>query len=98
MRVIITPRAQADLEAIGDYIALHDPDRAISFVGELRIRCLTLAENPERFPLAERLAAKGVRKLSHGNYLIFYRIYPDRVTVARVLHAATDYTARFSKR
>ncbi len=98
MRVIITPRALSDLEAIGDYIAAENPDRAVSFVGELRTRCLTLADNPDRFPLAERLAAKGVRKLSHGSYLIFYRVYPDRITVARILHAATDYAAKFSER
>lgn len=98
MRVIITPRAQSDLEAIGDYIAAENPDRAVSFVVELRIRCLTLATNPERFPLTERLAIKGVRKLSHDSYLIFFRVYPDRVTVVRVLHGATDYAARFSER
>jgi toxin ParE1/3/4 len=98
MRVVITPRAQSDLESIGDYIAAQNPDRASSFVGELRMRCLTLADNPERFPLAERLAAKGVRKLSHGNYLIFYRVYADRITVARVLHGSTDYAAKFSER
>ncbi len=93
MRVIIAPRALADLEAIGDFVARENPRRAISFVGELRDRCLSLSENPERFPLAERLA--GVRKISHGSYLIFYSVYPDRVTIARILHAATDYYARF---
>ncbi len=98
MRVIFTPRALSDLEAIGDYIATENPERAISFVGELRDRCLSLSENPERFPLAERLAAAGVRKLSHGSYMIFYRVYPDLVTVARILNAATDYASRFPER
>lgn len=98
MRVIIAPRAQSDMEAISKFIAAENPARAMTFVDEILDRCATLADNPERFPLAERLAIKGVRKLSHGNYLIFYRAYPDRVTVVRVLHAATDYAARFSER
>lgn len=95
LRVIIAPRAQSDLEAIGDYIAAENPVRAESFVEELIGRCLTLSEQPERFPLVERLAHAGVRKMVHGNYLIFYTVYPDRVTVARILHGATDYEARF---
>jgi toxin ParE1/3/4 len=96
MKVIITPRAKSDLEAISEYIAVENPARAATFVDELVDRCLTLSEKPERFPLAERLEAAGVRKLSHGSYLIFYRVYPDRVTVSRILHAATDYAAKFS--
>lgn len=95
LKVIVAPRAQSDLEAIGDYIAAGNPARAESFIEELIGRCLTLSEQPERFPLAERLAQTGVRKMVHGNYLIFYRVYPDRVTIARILHGATDYEARF---
>lgn len=98
MKVIITPRAQSDMEAISKFIAAENPARALTYIDEIIDRCLTLADNPERFPLAERLASKGVRKLNHGNYLIFYRVYRDRITVARVLHAATDYAARFSGR
>jgi plasmid stabilization system protein ParE len=31
-------RAEADLEDVADYIALHNPRRAVSFVRELRAR------------------------------------------------------------
>lgn len=96
MRVMITPRAQTDLEKIGDYIAEENPDRAISFARELIDRCLSLSENLERLPIVERLSDTGMRKLTYGNYLIFYRVYPDRVAVARVLHATSDYEARLS--
>ncbi len=36
MRVSISPLAERDLEAIGDYIADDNPARAVSFVAELR--------------------------------------------------------------
>jgi toxin ParE1/3/4 len=36
MRVVISPLAERDLEAIGDYIAEDNPARALSFVAELR--------------------------------------------------------------
>jgi len=37
MAIRFTPLASSDLEAIGDYIAQDKPDRAYSFV--LEIRC-----------------------------------------------------------
>ena len=39
MRLVFLPQAEMDLEAIGDYIALDNPRRAISFVRELRGQC-----------------------------------------------------------
>lgn len=95
LRVIITPLAQSDIEAISDYIATENPARAATFARDLIEKCLSLAEKPERYPVAERLSEAGVRKLTHQSYLIFYRVYPDRVSIARVLHGASDYEARF---
>lgn len=95
LRVIITPLAQSDIEAIGDHIALENPVRAMSFARELLERCLSLSVNPHRFPLAERLPHAGVRKVAHGNYIIFYLVYEDRISIARVLHGASDYAAKF---
>jgi plasmid stabilization system protein ParE len=54
--VVITEAAEADLEQLGDAIAVDSPLRAISFVRELRGRCEGLAEfprlkrNDKRFP------------------------------------------------
>lgn len=91
MIVRITGEAEADLERIGDYIARDNPPRALTFVGELRAACLGLADFPDRFPLAPRYAAEGIRQRAHGNYLIFYRVDTGSVTVLHVLHGAMDY-------
>jgi len=40
MRVYFTDEAEADLEEIADYIALDNPDRAVSFMEELRAKAL----------------------------------------------------------
>jgi len=93
MIVTITGEAERDLEVIGDYIALADPNRAISFIGELREKCMALAELPDRFPLVARFEAQGVRRRVHGNYLIFYRVERDEVVVLHILHGAQDYPA-----
>jgi plasmid stabilization system protein ParE len=89
--VTLTAEAEADLENIGDYIALDNPQRAMSFVRELRARCERLAETPEAFPLVPRYEATGVRRRVHGNFLIFYRVEANAITVVHVLHGAMNY-------
>ena len=93
MLVHLAKEAEEDLERIADYIALDSPARALSFVQELRTKCLALADMPERFPLVSRYEASDVRRRGHGNYLIFYRVEPEKVVVVHVLHGAQDYTA-----
>ena len=93
MIVHLTEEAEQDLECIADYIALDNPPRAVSFLQELRGKCLALADMPERFPLVPRYEESGVRRRGHGNYLIFYRIEPEKVVIVHVLHGAQDYTA-----
>lgn len=91
MIVVITAEAEADLESIGDHIAEASPERAISFVQELRQCCEGLAELSERFPVVPRYEHGGIRRRVHGNYLIFYRIGVDTIDVIHVLHGAMDY-------
>lgn len=91
MIVHLSAEAEHDLETIGDYIARDNPVRAISFLRELREKCLGLADLPERFPLVPRYEAMGVRRCGHGNYLIFYRVEVEKVVIIHILHGAQDY-------
>lgn len=91
MKVRITAEAERDLEGIGDYIAQDNLQRALSFIEELREKCLSLADAPLAFPLVPRYESHGVRRRLHGNYLIFYRIEGKQVVVLHVLHGAMDY-------
>lgn len=93
MIVHLSAEAEQDLERIADYIALDNLPRAVSILQELRVKCLTLADMPERFPLVPRYEASGVRHRVHGNYLIFYRVEPEKVVVIHILHGAQDYAA-----
>ena len=93
MIVHLSAEAERDLETIGDFIAADNPARAVSFLGELRSKCLGLADMPERFPLVQRYEATGVRHRGYGNYLIFYRVEMDRVVILHILHGARDYGA-----
>jgi len=90
--VRLADEAEADLEAIGDRIAEDDPTRAASFVREVRERCIGLGRFPKRFPLVPRYEQRGVRHFAHGNYLIFYRVEAEAVTVIHDLQGAMDYS------
>ncbi|HYF55901.1 MAG TPA: type II toxin-antitoxin system RelE/ParE family toxin [Salinarimonas sp.] len=91
MRVILSARAVADLERVGDSIARDNPRRALTFVQELRVTCLRLAQHPARYPLVAAHASTGIRRAVYGNYLIFYRVGQDAVEVIAILHGAMDY-------
>lgn len=93
MIVRLTAEAENDLEQIGDYIAEDNPKRALSFVLALRDKCLSLADAPYGFPLVTRYERHGIRRRVYGNYLIFYRIDGDQVSVIHVLHSARDCAA-----
>ncbi|WP_292510166.1 type II toxin-antitoxin system RelE/ParE family toxin [Mesorhizobium sp.] len=92
-RLIFTHQAEADIEAIGDHIALDSPLRAVTFIRELRADCLELRTMPERYPLLQRHRSSGVRRRVHGSHLIFYRVNTDAVEILHVLHGAMDFDA-----
>lgn len=93
MIVEITAEAEADLEAIGDYIARDNSARAVSFVRELGRSCMELAEFPEAWPIVPRYETQSIRRRVHGRYLIFYQIRGDQVTVLQVVNGAMDVDA-----
>jgi toxin ParE1/3/4 len=87
MRCAFSPLAEADLEAIGDYIARDNPRRALSFIREVRQRCERIAEMPRAAPLRPELGA-GVRVVTFGHYLICYAESDDQVVIERIVHGA----------
>lgn len=93
MIVQFTDEAEDDLERIGDYIALDNPGRAISFIMELRDRCMSLAVMHQAFPLVPRYEHQGIRRRVHKNYLIFYRVESGQIVVIHILHGAMDYSS-----
>lgn len=93
MTVYFSAEAERDIETIGDYIARDDPARAMSFLGELRVRCLGLATMPRRFPLVSRYEASGVRRCVHGAYLIFYKESDEGIVILHILHGAQEHGA-----
>ena len=93
MTVRITPEAEGDLAAVADFISRDNPQRAVSFVRELRSKCLILADFPRAYPLLPRYEQRGIRRRSHRDYLILYRVTGDHVDVLRIVHGRRDLDA-----
>lgn len=96
-QVITTRRALLDMDKIHLYISgeLHAPQAADNLINEIEQRIIELKQMPNKYaPVAdERLARRGIRKISVNNHLIFYRVneQTQTVMVVRVLYGSRDW-------
>lgn len=88
MKLDFTARALADLADIAAFIAHDNPPRARTFVDELEQRCRDLLAFPEVGALI--VGRRGVRRIVHGRYLIFYRVEAKRVLILAVRAGEMD--------
>jgi len=92
-RYRISPLAEQDLEAIGDFIAQDNPRRALTFIAELRVQCDKIVASPKAFRARPELG-EGIRSFTYGNYVIFFQDNPE----VRILHGAMDIESKFSEK
>ena len=87
-RVVWTPQAIADLEAIRDYIH-RDSEKYASLVGE---RIIEAVGSLESFPLSGRVVPECgdeyLRELLWNRYRIVYRVAGEEVVVVTIFHGA----------
>lgn len=88
MKFVISRRAERGFARVGAWIERDDPDRAVSYVGELKDACEGLRTFPERLPWADE--RRGIRKRNYGSYLILYKVQNDVVRITAVEHASRD--------
>ena len=98
-KLIYANEADSDLQAIYDYIAQDNPERASSYLGEIEQQILHLQEFPNigsesKYP---ELKVQGIRILPFEDYLAFYTIdeKAKSVNIIRVLHGSVNYKRLF---
>jgi toxin ParE1/3/4 len=90
MEVWFHPFADADLEAIYQFISSDSPDRAIAFVRRIRGFCNTLETMPFRGRDRSDLAG-GVRTLVfERRVVVAYRVHESRLTILRLIYAGQN--------
>lgn len=95
MQVVLTWRAELDLEQIGDHIAARSPPTALRFVARVRDQCDRIGLMPHAWPARPEWGV-GVRVTVVGRYLMVHRVHGDVVQVLRILHGARDLERLFS--
>ena len=90
MRCIFSVRSEKDLEGIGDFIAKDNPQRAVSYVQELRAYCQKIAQTPKARRVVAHLEGRLLRKALFGNYQIYYALLDedDGIEIVHIRHAA----------
>ena len=71
MRLELSPLAESDLEAIGDYIAVDSPDNAFQFIRKLQEQCKRFAKSPMAYVARPELGER-LRSCAPGRYVIFF--------------------------
>ncbi len=88
MRLIWSPQAVEDIEAIRSYVA-RDSEHYANLLVE---RIVAAVDRLEAFPLSGRLVPEvgdeSLREVVYGNYRIVYRLKPEAVEIVTVFHSA----------
>jgi toxin ParE1/3/4 len=85
-RVVWSPRALADVEAIAAYIALDSSTYAKAVVRTIVTLTRTLARFPKSGRKVPEFDEETIRELIAYSYRIIYRIESDQITIAAVIH------------
>lgn len=89
--VIWRDPALDDLREIELYIAEDDPEAAERFVDKVWLAAESLQNLAERGRRVPELPHPDYRELLLGNYRLLYRLYPDSVEIAALLHGRRDF-------
>ena len=100
--VLLTNGAARDLEALYDYIALHDARQKADYVLEQIEKAFArLSEFPERGAYPKELAALGIREyreIFFKPYRIIYRIMDKDVYVLLIVDGRRDMQTLLQRR
>ena len=90
-QVVLTPRAQADLDEIWDYTADRwGLDQAETYTRQLWKDIAIVANRPSLGRECTEVR-RGYRMYASGSHVLFYRHTADSIDVVRILHERMDY-------
>ena len=85
-----TKLALKDLDSIDDYISQDSPYYAQKTIESILERVKILTTQPQSGRIVPEFEKKEIRELMIGNYRVVYKIYPKKISIIRVHHAARD--------
>lgn len=89
MRVAFSSFVENDLNEIAQYIGQDNPERAVTFVQDIRAKLREIGHNPLIFQQRTELGA-GIRLAMIGNYAILFRALDNLVRIERVVYGGRN--------
>lgn len=90
-RIVLSPRAQADLEAIWNYTEEHwSADQAEHYVRAIWTAIEAIASDTRKGRACDDVRP-GYRKYPAGSHVLFYRTSDAGIDVVRILHERMDF-------
>jgi len=88
-RLVIRPRAEADLREARNWYESQRSGLGAEFLGEIDTTIQTLVRDPQRHPIYYRGFYRVLAR--RFPYKVFYRLEDDRIILFRILHARRDH-------
>lgn len=92
MRLEFSRYIESDLEAIAEFIAEDSPQRAVTFLAEIRLKIDRIAEHPLAYQLRPDIG-EDARLAVVGRYVILFRVISDVVRIERIVYGGRDLPA-----
>jgi len=80
-------QAEQDLLLIAQHIAQDAPIAASNWLDEIEAKLSFLSQQPYAGEAVDHIRA-GLRRFTHGNYLIFYEPQEFGIALVRIIHGA----------
>ena len=94
MQIELSRYIEEDLDVIADFIAQDNPQRAVTFIQDIRRKFY----NIQREPLIYRLRpdiGEDARMATVGNYAILFRIMGNVVRIERIVYGSRNLPGVF---
>ncbi len=90
-RIVLSPRAQSDLDEIWNYTAARwNDDQGERYIRDIWQAVEAVAGDPRKGRVCDEIRL-GYRKHPVGSHVIFYRVSKDAIVVIRILHQRMDF-------
>ena len=96
MQLQLSRFIEGDLDGIADYIAQDNPNRAVTFIQEIRTKFRDIQRNPLVYQLRPDIGEEA-RMSTIGNYAILFRVVGELVRIERVVYGARDLPGIFEQ-
>jgi toxin ParE1/3/4 len=94
MRLKLSRFVEGDLEAIADFIAEDNPERAVSFIRQIRHQILEIGKHPLLYQLRLEIG-EGARLAIVGRHVVLFRVIAGTVRIERVVYGGRDLPQLF---